>query len=162
MNLLIINNPNIRGIICGDWEIKLTQFADDTTLFLDGTLLSLEAALNTLEIFGSISGLKVNTDKTQIVWIGKKKHCKEKLGSLKFQWDVLNFNMLGLILSVDLEKCNDLNFAPKLLDIQANITKWSKHILTPIGKIVVVRTLLPSKLIHCFISLLNLCEDFVK
>ena len=52
----------------------MTQFADDTTLILDGTTNSLGAALNILEIFGSISGIKVNTEKTQIVWIGKKKH----------------------------------------------------------------------------------------
>ena len=41
----------------------MTQFADDTTLILDGTTNSLEAALNILEIFGSISGLKVNTER---------------------------------------------------------------------------------------------------
>ena len=46
---------------------KMTQFADDTTIFLDGNKDSLEAALNTLEIFGSLSGLKVNIDKIKIV-----------------------------------------------------------------------------------------------
>ena len=76
LTVLIKNNNSIQGIKIEDEEIKLTQFADDTTLILNGSSESLQAALNTLEIFGSYSGLKVNTDKTQIVWIGKKKNCK--------------------------------------------------------------------------------------
>ena len=43
---------------------KLMQFADDTTLILDGSVNSLQAALNILELFGDISGLKINTEKT--------------------------------------------------------------------------------------------------
>ena len=40
------------------------------TILLDGSRDSLEAALNMLEIFGSLSGLKINMDKTKIVEIG--------------------------------------------------------------------------------------------
>ena len=54
---MIISNPDIVGIVIGEKEFKLVQFADDTTLMLDGTLHSLQSALNTLEIFGSFSGL---------------------------------------------------------------------------------------------------------
>ena len=70
---MIIRNKKIRGINFNNTEIKISQYADDTTLILDGQDVSLHAALNTLEIYGTVSGLKVNTDKTQIVWIGKKK-----------------------------------------------------------------------------------------
>ena len=79
LTLFIKNNNDIKGIVIGNSEYKMTQFADDTTFILDGTTNSLEAALNILEIFGSISGLKVNTEKTQIVWIGKKNTQKKKL-----------------------------------------------------------------------------------
>ena len=79
LTILILNNKKIKGIFCGSTEIKLSQFADDTTLILDGTYQSLQAALNVLEVFGSLSGLLVNTENSQVVWIGKKKYCKEKL-----------------------------------------------------------------------------------
>ena len=59
---MIISNPDIVGIVIGEKEFKLVQFADDTTLMLDGTLHSLQSALNTLEIFGSLSGLRMNKD----------------------------------------------------------------------------------------------------
>ena len=61
----------------------MTQFVDDTTIFMDGTEGSLRHLLNTLEIFGSSSGLKMNTSKTKMVWIGKKRCSKEKLKSKK-------------------------------------------------------------------------------
>ena len=37
----------------------------------------------------------MNTEKTQVVWIGKKKYCKEKLLRLNLQWDTVCSNMLG-------------------------------------------------------------------
>ena len=69
---LISQNPNIHGIKLQNTEIKITQYADDATLSLNGTLHSLSYALNTLEIFSSLSGLNINKDKTKMVWIGKK------------------------------------------------------------------------------------------
>ena len=62
----------MKGIYVNGIEHKITQFADDTTLILDGSKVSLIAALNVLEIFGSISGLQVNTEKNKVIWIGKK------------------------------------------------------------------------------------------
>ena len=59
--------------------VAAAQFADDTTLVLDGSHSSLKAALNILEIFGSYSGLKMNTSKTKVIWIGRKKYSKDKL-----------------------------------------------------------------------------------
>ena len=51
LTILIIHNPQIRGIFINGVEFKITQYADDTTLFLDGSQDSLLAALNTLETF---------------------------------------------------------------------------------------------------------------
>ena len=70
---LINKNPDIKGINIGNKEFRLTQFADDATLILDSSQSSLQAALNTIEVFGSYSGLKINKSKTKLVWIGRKK-----------------------------------------------------------------------------------------
>ena len=87
MALMIKFNKDIKGITIESHEFKLTQFADDTTLFLNGSIASLQAALNTLEIFGNFSGLKMNKEKTKMIWIGRKKFSKEKLQTLhKLNW----------------------------------------------------------------------------
>ena len=108
---LIYQNIDVKGLQIGTEEIKLSQFADDTTLILDGSQRSLEAALNTIEIFGTYSGLKMNTTKTKVIWIGDKKHSSEKLPvSYKLEWGTDRFNLLGVLFSVDLEDIPALNY----------------------------------------------------
>ena len=58
LSYLLEFEKKITGITIKEKEFKLSQFADDTTLFLDGSHNSLQAALNTIEIFGSFSCLK--------------------------------------------------------------------------------------------------------
>ena len=57
LNYLISHNIDIKGLVFDYEEIKLFQFADDTTLILDGSKESLEVTLNTIEIFGIFSGI---------------------------------------------------------------------------------------------------------
>ena len=92
--MLITLNPQVIGLNIGTTQYKLTQFADDTTLILDGTLQSLQAALNTLEIYGSLSGLKVNSEKTKVIWIGRRKISKQKLQvTQKLNWGETSFRL---------------------------------------------------------------------
>ena len=56
--------------------IKVNQSVDDTSLLFDGSNSSLQAAMNVLEIFGSLSVLKINSEKTRLIWIGSKKTIK--------------------------------------------------------------------------------------
>ena len=87
LHYMIEVNIKIKGIIIDSIEIKITQFADDTTLVLDGSQGSLKAAVNMLEIFGSCSGLKMNTNKTKVILIGRKKYFKDKLQvSVNLNW----------------------------------------------------------------------------
>ena len=54
-------------------EAKLSQFADDTALIVRD-LDSLQKVVETVSIFGSISGLQLNKKKNQsnLVWFSKK------------------------------------------------------------------------------------------
>ena len=127
LQVLISENHVIKGIKINGKEIKLTQFADDTTLILDGTTSSLQATLNTLEIFGTLSGLRMNTEKTQMVWIGKRKHCKEKLNVTKgLVWGNDTFSLLGIKFSVDLDLVVNLNYEPVLDDLNKSLNVWKK------------------------------------
>ena len=79
LSMLIKSNKYIRGIRINNKELKISQFTDDTRLTLDGSQVSLQAALNTLETYGTYSCLKMNKKKTKVFWLGRKKHSKEKL-----------------------------------------------------------------------------------
>ena len=72
----IRENKDIKGItVCGN-EIKISQYADDTTMILDGSKKSFTSALLDLDLFGVISGLRLNNKKTEVHWIGATTSCK--------------------------------------------------------------------------------------
>ena len=62
---MIRNDQDIKGITINGNEYKLSQYADDTQLLLDGSENSLIEALPVLKLYYTISGLKINTEKTR-------------------------------------------------------------------------------------------------
>ena len=160
---MIMTNKHITGIFVEGTEYKLSQFADDTTLLLDDNPFSLHAALNTIEIFGSFSGLKINKDKTKVVWIGKKKHSKDKLCSeLDLVWGNTEFDLLGIRFHVDLEKMIELNYENYLIKSRKLVSAWNKRYLTPLGKITVIKCFLLGNFTHLFSALPSPNKIFLK
>lgn len=85
--LLVIHireNPHIQGIRpTNNHEVKLSQYADDTTLLLRNDQSVIET-FNTLHFYESASGAKVNKEKCQGLWSGALRHRTDSL--LNFQW----------------------------------------------------------------------------
>ena len=79
-------------------------------MFLDGSEKSLNELLKELEDFANISGLKINFEKTQLVWIGSKKF---DTSSIKTKWKLLwgkqTFKLLGINFNTDLTKMMEQN-----------------------------------------------------
>ena len=48
-------NARVKGIVVNGKEIKLSQYADDTTFVLNGSEESLKESLNLLDTFGKAS-----------------------------------------------------------------------------------------------------------
>ena len=51
-------------------ENKLSQYADDTTIFISAEKECLKNVIRVLDWFKKISGLEVNRDKTKVIKIG--------------------------------------------------------------------------------------------
>lgn len=110
----IRGNKNISGIKVTETEHKLSQFADDTSLILDGKEKSLSEALAELDWFAKISGLNINFSKTQVIWFGSKKYSEEVLCSGKnLTWGMTSFKLLGVNFDIDLAKLEKINFEEK-------------------------------------------------
>ena len=163
LSLMIKHNKNIKGVQIDDIEYKLSQFADDTTVILNGTELSVEETINTLNIFADMSGLKINSSKTRAVWIGCKKYSGETFNHrFKLNWNQNNFDILGIKFSCNLQTMIELNYKDKLSQIDRELKQWSKRILTPFGRITVLKTLIISKLNHLFIALPNPTAEIIN
>ena len=63
----IRGDNEINGISVGNIECKLSQYADDTTMILDGSQASLERSFALLDSFGQLSGLRFNCEKTEVL-----------------------------------------------------------------------------------------------
>ena len=60
---MIRNNNDIHGITKDNKEYKISQYADDTQLFLNGSENSLRETLEILQKFYTMSGLRLNAEK---------------------------------------------------------------------------------------------------
>ena len=162
LSCLFKSNRDIKGIKIADTEYVLSQFADDTTVILDGSEKSLNETLSVLNTFASVSGLKVNTSKTRAVWIRSRKSSGETFNHrLKLDWSQSDFIVLGIKFSCNLDRIVDLNYNEKIKEIEKEIKQWSKRILRPLGRITVLKTLLIAKMIHLYIALTSPSDEIV-
>lgn len=109
-----------------------------------------------LDFFAAISGLKVNFDKTQQVWIGASKF---DTSSIKTKWKLLcgkqTFKLLGINFNTDLTKMIKENYMPKVQTLEKQIKQWEKRSLTPLGKITAMKVLMIPAFNHLLITLPN-------
>ena len=163
LTAMVNQDKLVKGIKLGKEEVKIIQFADDTTIFLDGTEGSLQKALNIIETFGTYSGLRMNKNKSELIWLGRKKHTKEILCKKStLSWGKTDFKLPGITFSTNLEEIPTKNYEPLLKKVSQVINLSKKRILTPIGKITVLKTIILSKFIHLFQSLPPPPDHLVK
>ena len=161
--VLIRNETNITGIKIGNHEFKISQYADDTSLLLDGSEKSLQTCLKILKFYADASGLCVNMEKTQVVWIGSKKNCTEKFcDDYDLIWNNTNFKVLGITFPKELDKIVEINYREKIEDIKRLLLNWSKRNITPLGRVTVIKSLALSKINHLILSLPNPSEKIVR
>ena len=152
--IMIKEDKDIKGIEINNKEIKISQFADDAQLINAGDRISFEKSITLIKKFGNASGLYMNEDKTQAIWMGSKKHSNVKyLPQLNINWNPSKFKILGIWFSTGTDICDKLNFDEHFSEIKKLINIWMKRSITPVGRVAVLRSLLLSKLIHLWILL---------
>lgn len=147
--MAIRKNTNIKGISVNNVEIKLSQYADDTTLILDGSRESLFSSLAMLDDFSKVSGLRLNDKKTEALWIGASVgNDKILLSGKELKWPKDKVKSLGLWISTDPELSASLNYNEKLEKVKEILRCWKYRRLTLLGKITVIKSLVVSQLVY--------------
>ena len=145
----IRNNGNIKGITVNNIEIKINQYADDTTLILDGSKNSLLSSLAVLDDFSKVSGLRLNDKKTEALWIGSSiENDKILLPGKNLKWPKTKVKTLGLWISTDPDLSTHLNYDEKLEKVKEILNCWKYRRLTLLGKITVLKSLVVSQLVY--------------
>ena len=145
----IRSDQHIKGISVNQKEIKLSQYADDTTLILDGSKDALETSLDVIGKFSKISGLRLNNKKTEALWIGSKARNQDIMFPEKgFRWQHLKIKTLGVWLSIEPELTVKLNFNEKKEKVRNLLRNWQYRRLSLLGKIAILKSLIASQLVH--------------
>ena len=154
--ILIRQNHNIKGFKIHDTEIKISQFADDTSLFLDGTKESFEYCIETILEYAKFSGLCMNFEKTKVIPFGETNANNNVFcPHLKFEWSPKTFTVLGIEFTINLKDITDNNIKKAMEIVKNTMHQWQSRFLTPFGKITVIKAILMSKLVHIIIPLPN-------
>ena len=163
MAIMIREDSNIKGVSINGIEHKISQFADDTQLFNNGDVMSFEKSIQVINKFGKVSGLFLNNTKTQAIWLGSKKHSKEKhMSNLNLDWNPKYFKILGVWFTTDLHEIEAKNYAEKMSEVQILFNIWSKRSITPLGRIAILKSLILSKLVYLWLLLPNPPDDSVS
>ena len=161
--IMIRENNLIKGITVNNTEHKITQYADDSEILLEGDRRSFEETINTLDRFGSVSGLLLNTSKTISVWLGSRKNSDVRyMQHLNINWNPPRYKILGIWFTNDLDVCIEINFREKIKEMKRLFSIWLKRQITPLGRIAVLKSLILSKLVYLWILLPNPPDNIVN
>ena len=145
MAINIRQNPKIHGIQPpgSQEELKLSQYADDTTLLLSDDN-SIEEVFSTFDLYERASGAKINKGKCKGLWCGALAHRTEQLGDFDWFSDLIPDKILGQFIgNVD---CTRLNWESKIQKINNIIAAWRHRDLSYKGKALIINGLLTSTL----------------
>ena len=163
--LLIRKHRNIKGITINKTEFLISQYSDDTSLTLEPTEICLKNTLMVLKFYAKASGLYINYEKTRLIWFGSMRGSTRTLNvgnNFNLNWDQGEFTLLGIKFTTNLNDMIKINYNEKIREIKNVLLQWSKRILTPFGKIVVIKTLALSKINHLISALPNPPENILN
>ena len=155
MGTRIRKNSDIKGIKIGAFEHKLKQFADDCSCFLKN-IESIYTLIECIKGFSLQSGLKLNSEKSILFFLGPWKDKDINVLNMKIERSTLN--MLGVEIGRSEAIKQQKNFEEKIPKLINQLHIHSQRDLSLCGKILLTKTFGISKLIHP-ISIIVLSRD---
>ena len=121
----IQTNNHIEGITIYNQGHKVSQYADDTTLLLCPHERNLRECMTILTEFQSISGMKVNKEKTKVIKIGAWGDNRTILcPDLNLKW-TQKCECLGIAYDINnMDNITDINIEKKISEILKVIAIW--------------------------------------
>ena len=111
------NDNSIKGVNINKKEIKVSQFADDTTVFVSDQD-SVSNLLKLLCKFKHASGLEINTTKTEAMRLGAWRNREDT--PYNFKWPQEPIRALGVFFAYNSDDANNLNFGEKIRKLEKN------------------------------------------
>ena len=142
-------NKKIQGFTFVQIKEFLNQFADDTDLLLHGTQQCIDEVFKTIRYFESISGMKINYNKTTLFRIGSLANSEAKFYvERNVNWQNDPANVLGVEITHDKRELLSKNIDMLLDRTAALLNVWKRRNLSLIAKTIVINTLTASLFVY--------------
>ena len=145
----IRQNKDITGISVSQGNhpntlIKVSQYADDTTLFVNSTEY-VNKAMKEINDFGSLAGPNVNWIKTQFM---KLNSIRELTNDSNIEYTQEPVKCLGIYVGENNKELDTLIWNDKIDKIANILNLWKMRNLTYYGKVVIVKILAVSQIVY--------------
>lgn len=138
---MIIHNNIIRCISFYDHIVKISNYADDSVIITYGTNCSLTKVINILNAFSKGSGLNVNFEKChRFAFELFYNSTLNYFSNFPFICTDEPITYLGISFTHHEEDSFRLNYLPEFSRIKTLLNTWASRDLTPMGKILVMKT----------------------
>ena len=162
MTHLINQNPDINGITVHGVEKIFSQFADDTSAYLQYNQLCVNAFIQTLTCVEGQLGLKVSYEKTTVYRVGSLRNMNAEMYTQQnFTWSDGPIDTLGVTLNCD-GSWHPKNFADILTKVRQTCENWYNRSLTLPGKVLVINTLIGSLFVYKLSIMSQLSETQIR
>ncbi len=141
-------------------ELKISQYADDTTLFVRHPE-NIINAIDCVKTFSECSGLRLNYSKTEGLCIGSLKGMSFETSGISWPSESESIRYLGIHLSHDKNVMYLKNWENKLEKLQKLLDSWRSRDLTLFGKITIIKTLGISQLLFSA-TMLDIPEGIIQ
>ena len=118
--------------------LKLTQHADDTTVFLRHVQL-LKNLFNLLAQFENCSGLRINQTKSELLWLGSLRYRKDTLLNVRLSKE--HIYAFGVFLLYNEQHAAKKNCFDRLDPLRRILNIWSSRDISLYGKINIVKAI---------------------
>ena len=142
-------------------KVLLSLYADDMTIFMPYRATCLRGAISIMEMFYKLSGLQLQKKKTQVCIFGQIPQGNLNIcPDIELKW-AQEFELLGIYFTGNLENM-DTNVARKLAEIDKITGYWKYRFVTPLGRAVIAKSLLLSKINHIAFALPTLSSKLIQ
>ena len=118
----------------------------------------MQALFNLLDVFRKLSGLRVNTSKTEGMWVGSLRNNESKPFGIK--WSGEPIKALGVYYFYDTKLLHEKNFIERLDSVKKLENIWSSRGLSVYGRVTVIESLIIPKFVY-ILSLLPAPKEIV-
>ena len=144
----IKENVNITGIQMGNRNYVISQFADDTLIYIKYEKISLAATIETLAYIETNTGLKISYEKSVVYRIGSIRDSDAQLYTQKqLQWSSGDIDTLGVTIRNAITQTTEV-YNQCIWKMEAVADQWYYRQFSLKGKVLIMNSLMASIFVY--------------